>query len=172
MRSWQMEDPLSKESRLGPMASVAARDQIHEQVTASIAAGARLLLGGEIPARPGAWYPPTILTDVRPGQAAYSEEIFGPVASIIEAADEADAIRIANESEFGLGSGVLTSDLARGERIAADELEAGTSYVNGNVRSDSRMPFGGVKHSGYGRECSRYGLLEFVNIKSVRVRPA
>ncbi len=172
MRSWEMEDPLSEESRLGPMASVEARDQIHAQVTASIAAGARLLLGGKIPARPGAWYPPTILTDVRPGQTAYSEEIFGPVASIIGAEDEADAIRIANDSEFGLGSGVLTSDLARGERIAAEELEAGTSYVNGNVRSDSRMPFGGVKHSGYGRECSRYGLLEFVNIKSVRVRPA
>src|SRR6202012_867035 len=101
--------------------------------------------------------------------AAYEEEVFGPVAAVIEAKDEADAIRIANDSEFGLGSGVLTSDLARGERIAPQELEAGVSFVNQNARSDSRLPFGGVKHSGYGREVARYGLLEFVNVKSVLV---
>jgi succinate-semialdehyde dehydrogenase/glutarate-semialdehyde dehydrogenase len=172
MRTFEMRDPLEEDSNLGPMVSVQARDQIHDQVLASLRGGARLLLGGEIPARPGAWYPPTVLADVRPGQPAHDEEIFGPVAAIITAADEADAIRIANESEFGLGSGVLTSDLARGERIAAEELEAGTSFVNGNVRSHSRMPFGGVKNSGYGRECSAYGIREFVNIKSVRVRLA
>jgi succinate-semialdehyde dehydrogenase/glutarate-semialdehyde dehydrogenase len=95
--------------------------------------------------------------------------VFGPVAAVIEAADEADAIRIANDSPFGLGSAVLTGDLTRGERIATDELEAGMSFVNQNVRSDSRLPFGGVKHSGYGRECSDFGIHEFVNIKAVLV---
>ena len=104
------------------------------------------------------------------GQPAHDEEVFGPVAAIIAAEDEQDAIRIANASEFGLGSGVLTGDLARGRRIAADELEAGLSFVNENVRSDSRMPFGGVKHSGYGRECSEFGIREFTNIKSVHVK--
>jgi succinate-semialdehyde dehydrogenase/glutarate-semialdehyde dehydrogenase len=103
---------------------------------------------------------------------AHDEEVFGPVAAVIEARDEADAIRIANDSPFGLGSGVLTGDPARGERIAADELDAGMSFVNQNVRSDSRLPFGGVKHSGYGRECSHFGLREFVNIKSVVVHRA
>nr|MEA2799782.1 succinate-semialdehyde dehydrogenase / glutarate-semialdehyde dehydrogenase [Phenylobacterium sp.] len=127
--------------------------------------------GGEVPDRPGAWYPATVLTDVRPGMPAHDEEVFGPVAAVIEAKDEADAIRIANDSPFGLGSGVLTADLARGERIATEELEAGISFVNQNVRSDSRLPFGGVKHSGYGRECSDFGIHEFVNIKSVLVHP-
>ncbi len=133
--------------------------------------GARLLLGGQVPDRPGAWYPATVLTDVPPGQPAHDEEVFGPVAAIIAAEDEADAIRIANASEFGLGSGVLTGDLDRGRRIAAEELEAGMSFVNENVRSDPRLPFGGVKHSGYGRECSAFGIREFVNIKSVHVKP-
>jgi len=153
------------------MSSVHARDEIHDQVQKSVAAGARLLLGGSLPDRPGAWYPATVLAGVRPGQPAHDEEIFGPVAAVIEAADETDAIRIANASEFGLGSGVLTRDLARGERIAAEALEAGMSFVNANVRSDPRLPFGGVKHSGYGRECSDFGIHEFVNIKSVLVQP-
>ena len=108
---------------------------------------------------------------MRPGQPAHDEEVFGPVAAIIAAEDEADAIRIANDSKFGLGSGVLTSDLDRGRRIAARELEAGLSFVNENVRSDPRTPFGGVKHSGFGRECSAYGIREFVNIKTVHVKP-
>ena len=111
-----------------------------------------------------------MLSDVRQGQPAHDEEVFGPVAAIIEARDEDDAIRIANDSQFGLGSGVITSDIARGERIAAEMLESGMSFVNDNVRSDPRMPFGGVKHSGYGRECSHFGIREFVNIKSVLVR--
>jgi succinate-semialdehyde dehydrogenase/glutarate-semialdehyde dehydrogenase len=171
MRAYEMGDPTKEGTKLGPMQSVKARDQIHEQVEESIARGARLLLGGKIPDRAGAWYPATVLTDVCKGQPAHDEEVFGPVAAIIAAEDEQDAIRIANESEFGLGSGVLTSDLDRGRRIAAEELEAGLSFVNENVRSDPRTPFGGVKHSGYGRECGVFGIREFVNIKTVHVKP-
>ena len=170
MREYAIGDPRDEATKLGPMQSVEARDRIHEQVTESIRRGARLLLGGEIPGRTGAWYPATVLTGVRRGQPAHDEEVFGPVAAIIAAEDETDAIRIANASEFGLGSCVLTGDPDRGRRIAAGELEAGLAFVNENVRSDPRMPFGGVKHSGYGRECSAYGIREFTNIKSVHVR--
>ena len=170
MRGHVIGDPRDPATRLGPLNSVAARDQVHEQVQESLANGARLLLGGVVPDRPGAWYPPTVLGNVKPGQPAYDDEVFGPVAAVIEAADEQDAIAIANASEFGLGSGVLTRDLERGERIAADELDAGMCFVNDNVRSDPRMPFGGVKHSGYGRECAEFGIREFVNIKSVLVK--
>jgi succinate-semialdehyde dehydrogenase/glutarate-semialdehyde dehydrogenase len=156
MRHYEMGDPRREGTNLGPMQSVKARDEIHRQVTESIRKGGRLLLGGHVPDRPGAWYPATVLTNVFPGQPAHDEEVFGPVAAIIAADDETDAIRIANASEFGLGSGVLTSNLDRGRRIAARELEAGSSFVNENVRSDPRTPFGGVKHSGYGRECSAF----------------
>jgi succinate-semialdehyde dehydrogenase/glutarate-semialdehyde dehydrogenase len=171
MCAYEMGDPAKEGTKLGPMQSIKARDQIHKQVEESIARGARLLLGGEVPDRPGAWYPATVLTDVRKGQPAHDDEVFGPVAAIIAAGDERDAIRIANDSEFGLGSGVLTSDLDRGRRIATEELEAGLSFVNENVRSDPRTPFGGVKHSGYGRECGSFGIREFVNIKTVHVKP-
>jgi succinate-semialdehyde dehydrogenase/glutarate-semialdehyde dehydrogenase len=170
MRAFEMGDPRDAKTRLGPLQSVAARDQIHAQVEASVRGGARLLLGGVVPTRPGAWYPATVLAGVTAGQPAHDDEVFGPVAAIIEAADEREAIAIANASEFGLGSGVLTRDLARGERIAAEELDAGMSFVNDNVRSDPRMPFGGVKHSGFGRECASFGIREFVNIKSVQVK--
>jgi succinate-semialdehyde dehydrogenase/glutarate-semialdehyde dehydrogenase len=171
MRAYEMDDPTREGTKLGPMQSAKARDEIHRQVTQSVERGAQLLLGGKVPDKPGAWYPATVLSDVRPGQPAHDEEVFGPVAAIIAAEDEADAIRIANDSEFGLGSGVLTADLDRGRRIASQELEAGLSFVNENVRSDPRAPFGGVKHSGYGRECSGYGIKEFVNIKTVHVKP-
>jgi succinate-semialdehyde dehydrogenase/glutarate-semialdehyde dehydrogenase len=171
MRSYEMADPAKEGSRLGPMQSAKARDEIHRQVTESVRKGARLLLGGHVPDRPGAWYPATVLTNVFPGQPAHDEEVFGPVAAIIAADNETVAIRIANASEFGLGSGVLTSDLDRGRRIAAEELEAGSSFVNENVRSDPRTPFGGVKHSGYGRECSAFGIREFTNTKTVHVKP-
>ena len=172
MRGYEMGDPGKEGTRLGPMVSVKARDEIHRQVEESVAKGAKLLLGGTVPDRPGAWYPATVLGNVRPGQPAHDEEVFGPVAAIIAAEDEADAIRIANASEFGLGSGVLTSDLDRGRRIAAERLEAGMSFVNENVRSDPRTPFGGVKHSGFGRECGVFGIREFVNIKTVHVKAA
>jgi len=172
MRGYEMGDPTKEGTKLGPMVGVKARDEIHRQVEESVAKGAKLLLGGTVPGRPGAWYPATVLGNVQPGQPAHDEEVFGPVAAIIAAEDEADAIRIANASEFGLGSGVLTGDLDRGRRIAAEELEAGMSFVNENVRSDPRMPFGGVKHSGYGRECGAFGIREFVNIKTVHVKAA
>lgn len=115
----------------------------------------------------GAFYPPTVLTNVRKGMPAYEEEMFGPVAAVIPVKDEAEAIRIANDSVFGLGAAVFTRDMARGERIAAEELEAGCCFVNALVKSDPRLPFGGVKESGYGRELSHYGIKEFVNIKTV-----
>jgi succinate-semialdehyde dehydrogenase/glutarate-semialdehyde dehydrogenase len=171
MRGYEMGDPTDGNTKLGPMQSVEARDEVHEQVEKSVANGAKLLLGGEVPDKAGAWYPATVLTDVALGQPAHDEEIFGPVAAIITVKDEADAVRIANDSEFGLGSGVLTGDVDRGRRIAREELDAGMSFVNENVRSDPRMPFGGVKHSGYGRECADYGIREFVNIKTVLVKP-
>jgi succinate-semialdehyde dehydrogenase/glutarate-semialdehyde dehydrogenase len=170
MRSYEMADPRDEKTKLGPLQSVEARDGIHEKVEQSVARGARVLIGGTIPDRPGAYYPATVLTDVHPGQPAYDEEIFGPVAAVIVAKDEEDAIRIANDSDFGLGSGVLTTNLARGEEIAAERLAAGMSFVNAAVRSDPKLPFGGVKHSGYGRECGRFGIQEFVNIKTVLVQ--
>lgn len=171
MGAYAMGDPRQAATKLGPLQSLEARDGVHKQVADSVAKGARVLVGGDVPDRPGAWYPATVLTNVRAGMPAHDDEVFGPVAAVIEAKDEADAIRIANDSPFGLGSGVLTADLARGERIATEELEAGMSFVNQNVRSDSRLPFGGVKHSGYGRECADFGIHEFVNIKTVLVHP-
>ena len=169
MRAFEMGDPGEATTKLGPLESVKSRDGIAAQVEASIAGGARLLLGGTVPDKPGAWYPATVLTDVRAGQPSYDEEVFGPVAAIIAAQDEEDAIRIANASEFGLGAAVLTRDLARGERIAAEEIDAGMAFVNANVRSDPRLPFGGVKHSGNGREVADFGIYEFCNIKTVFV---
>jgi succinate-semialdehyde dehydrogenase/glutarate-semialdehyde dehydrogenase len=162
-------DPLDENTTVGPMARRDLRDELHEQVTKSIAKGARLLCGGKAPDGTGAFYPPTVLSDVHPGQPAYDEEMFGPVAAVIAAKDLDDALRIANDSEFGLGGGVFTRDLALGERLAADRIEAGSVFVNGTVASDPRLPFGGVKDSGYGRELSSYGIREFVNIKTVVV---
>jgi succinate-semialdehyde dehydrogenase/glutarate-semialdehyde dehydrogenase len=135
----------------------------------SVSQGARALLGGRRPEGPGAFYPPTVLTGVRKGMPAYDEELFGPVAAIITADDEDEALRIANDSPFGLGAAVFTGDAARGTRIAADVLEAGNCFVNDFVRSDVRLPFGGIKQSGYGRELSAFGIREFVNIKTVWV---
>jgi len=131
--------------------------------------GARCTLGGQVPSGPGAYYPPTVLTDVAKGMPAYDEELFGPVAAVIPVRDEAQAIAVANDSSFGLGAAVLTRDLARGERLAAESIDAGCVFVNDAVRSDPRLPFGGVKDSGYGRELSGYGIKEFVNIKTVWV---
>ncbi|MFQ6673230.1 MAG: NAD-dependent succinate-semialdehyde dehydrogenase, partial [Fidelibacterota bacterium] len=162
----KMGDPAQEATEVGPQARQDLRDELHEQVQKSIERGARCLLGGEIPEGKGAFYPPTVLTDVKPGTPAYDEELFGPVASIIPVKNDEEAIRVANDSIFGLGAAVFTSDTAKGEQIATYDLEAGCCFVNDLVRSDPRLPFGGVKESGYGRELSHYGIKEFVNIKT------
>jgi succinate-semialdehyde dehydrogenase/glutarate-semialdehyde dehydrogenase len=169
MKSAKMGDPM-EDVDLGPMARHDLRDEVHNQVLDSIKNGAEVLIGGQIPDGDGAYYPPTILTNVQPGMPAYEDEIFGPVASVIMATDEDDAIRIANDTDFGLGACVFTKDLERGERIAKDELEAGCCFVNQYVKSDPRLPFGGIKTSGVGRELSYYGIREFVNVKSVYIK--
>jgi succinate-semialdehyde dehydrogenase/glutarate-semialdehyde dehydrogenase len=169
MAAAKMGDPMEEDTMVGPQAREDLRDELHDQVVRSVQAGARCVLGGEVPEGPGAFYPATVLTDVRPGMPAYTEELFGPVASVIPVADEAEALKVANDSCFGLGAAVFTKDVLRGTRIAREELEAGACFVNDFVRSDPRLPFGGVKESGYGRELSPYGILEFVNIKTVWV---
>ena len=166
MEARKMGDPLDPATAIGPQARLDLRANLHRQVEESLARGAEVVLGGRLPAGPGAFYPPTVLVSVRPGLPAFDEETFGPVAAVLRASDEADAVRLANASPYGLGASVWTADTRRGERIAG-ELEVGSVFVNGLVKSDPRLPFGGVKRSGYGRELSEYGLREFVNVKSV-----
>lgn len=155
-------------TEVGPLATAGIRDGLHAQVERSVAAGAKLLLGGQKPSGPGFWYPPTVLAHPPPGSPAYTEEMFGPVAVLFRAKDARDALRLANDSPFGLGSSVWTRDEAE-QRLFIDGLEAGSVFVNGMVASDPRLPFGGVKASGHGRELARHGLLEFLNIKTVRL---
>jgi succinate-semialdehyde dehydrogenase / glutarate-semialdehyde dehydrogenase len=166
MASRKMGDPTARETQVGPQARVDLRDALHEQVAESVKRGAHALLGAEVPAGKGAFYPPTLLSAVDRGMPAFDEETFGPVAAVTRAKDEADAIRLANDSPFGLGAALWTRDRARAERLAA-RIEAGAVFVNGIVKSDPRMPFGGIKRSGYGRELSEYGIREFVNIKPI-----
>jgi succinate-semialdehyde dehydrogenase/glutarate-semialdehyde dehydrogenase len=145
------------------------RQLLHEQVVASVARGAVAVTGGYPVDGPGFFYAATILDQVRPGMRAYQEELFGPVATVIRARDEGDALRIANDTEFGLGGSVWTRDTVRGERLAR-QLQCGCAFVNGIVKSDPRLPFGGVKASGYGRELAYHGLREFVNAKTIWIR--
>lgn len=168
MQKCVMGNPESEEADMGPLARPDLRDEIHEQVQRSVESGAKLLIGGSVPLGSGNFYPPTVLTEVTPGMAAADEELFGPVAAIIEAKDVDDAVSLANQSRFGLGSAVFTKDLRTAETVAR-RLEAGTCFINDFVKSDPRMPFGGIKKSGYGRELAREGIREFVNIKSVVV---
>ena len=170
MRAQKTGDPLDESVTVGPMARGDLRDELHSQVERSIKEGAKLLLGGKMSADKGFFYPPTVLTDVRKGMTAFHEETFGPVAAIIGAADEAEAVSLANDSVFGLGAAVFTEDIARGERIAAEELHAGSCFVNAAVMSDPRLPFGGIKDSGHGRELSVFGVREFVNVKTVYIK--
>jgi len=169
MRARKMGDPFAEGVAVGPQARRDLRDGVHAQVEKTVAQGARLLLGGVLPPGPGAFYPPTVLTGVRRGMAAFDEEVFGPVAAVVPVADEDAAVAAANDSPFGLGAAVFTRDSARGERVAA-RLEAGSVFVNALVASDPRLPFGGVKQSGYGRELSAFGMREFVNVKTVFVK--
>ena len=167
MQAAKVGDPMAEGTQVGPMARRDLRDDLHKQVESSIRKGAKVLCGGEIPKGEGAFYPPTVLTSVTKGMPAYDEELFGPVAAIITVQDEKQAISVANDSEFGLGGAVIGKDIARAEKIAAEEIEAGCVFVNDAVRSDPRLPFGGVKDSGYGRELSQFGIREFVNVKTV-----
>jgi len=168
MRARKVGDPLDATTHVGPQARLDLRENLHRQVQESVQRGAQAILGGELPRGRGAFYPPTVLVAVEPGMPAFDQETFGPVAAVIRAKDEADAIRIANASSYGLGAAVWTRDAQRGERVAR-EIEAGSVFVNGLVKSDPRLPFGGVKRSGYGRELSVEGLREFVNVKTVWV---
>ncbi len=167
MSEKEVGDPFDSGTDVGPMAREDLRDGLHDQVKKSIAAGAECMLGGEIPNRKGFYYPPTILTGVSKGMPAYEEELFGPVASILKVKDAREAITVANDSQYGLGAAVFSEDLQRAEDIAAYELKAGCCFVNDFVKSDPRLPFGGVKKSGYGRELSHFGIQEFVNIKTL-----
>lgn len=159
-------DPLDDATQIGPQARADLRAELHQQVQTSVNAGARLVLGGQVVEGKGFFYPPTILADVGPGMPAYDEEMFGPVASVIRVADAEQAVTVANDTPFGLGGSVWDRDAERGEALAA-RIAAGAVFVNGMVKSDPRLPFGGIKASGYGRELSHYGILEFVNIQTV-----
>lgn len=170
IKTYQMGDPSDRTTNLGPMAREDLRDEVHDQVEKSVQAGAECVLGGTIPDQPGAWYPPTVLTGVKKGMPAFDEEIFGPVAAIIAADNEDHAVDLANDSRYGLGAAIFTKDVAKGRKIAAEKLEAGCCFVNEFVRSDPRLPFGGIKMSGYGRELSHLGIREFTNTKTVYVK--
>ena len=161
-------DPMDEMTELGPQATAAIRDQLDEQVKASVAAGAKVATGGKKLDREGYFYAPTVLTDIPANAPAAREELFGPVASVFKAKDLADAIRIANGTTFGLGASAWTRDDAERNQLIA-EIESGLLFINGMVVSDARLPFGGVKNSGFGRELGEFGIHEFVNIKSVRV---
>lgn len=167
VKNYQCGDPALESTNMGPMARLDLLEQLDDQVQRSIAAGVECVLGGERLTREGYYYAPTVFLDVKKGTPAYDEELFGPVVSILHAKDEKDAINIANDTPFGLGAAVFTRDIERGETIARDQLNAGTCVVNTLVASDPRLPFGGIKQSGFGRELAAEGLHEFMNIKTV-----
>lgn len=169
MQQYQMQTPEDPGCQLGPLAREDLRDQHHDQVVRSVQAGATLVMGGTIPSRDGWWYPASMLTDVTAGMPAFDEELFGPTAVIIGASDEEEAIRLANLSRYGLGGAVFTRDLERGRELARERIDVGCCAVNGFVKSDPRLPFGGTGDSGYGRELGPFGIQEFVNIKTVVV---
>ena len=170
MEATIMGAPLDPSSDIGPLAREDLRDTLHSQVQRSMRSGAVLLTGGVPPVKPGWWYPPTVLTNVRAGMAAYEEELFGPVASILPVRNEEEAIQVANDTAYGLGASIYTKDSARGEKIAAELIDAGNCFVNGIVKSDPRLPFGVTKDSGYGTELSSIGILEFTYPKTIWVK--
>jgi succinate-semialdehyde dehydrogenase / glutarate-semialdehyde dehydrogenase len=170
IEAYQPGDPMSEDTNFGPMARSDLRDELERQVQDSIAKGADCLMGGKKIDGKGFYFEPTLLENVKPGMPAYDQELFGPVVSLIRAKDEAEALRIANDTPYGLGAAVFTQDLAKGEKIATEHLNAGICAVNTMVGSDPRLPFGGVKLSGYGRECAADGIREFMNVKTVTIK--
>ena len=168
-RTLTMGDPLKRETDVGPQARHDLRKNLHRQVAESIARGAKDVMGATIPDQPGYYYPPTILTDVEEGMPVFDEEVFGPVASVIRFKDEEEAITLANNTEYGLGAAVFSEDLERAEKLGREHLNCGCSFINDFVKSDPRMPFGGIKASGYGCELGKIGIKEFTNPKSVAV---
>ena len=164
-----MGDPTDDNTKLGPMVSRDQRDKLHEQVEESVSKGARLVVGGEVPDRKGWFYPATVLADVKPGQPAYEDELFGPAASIIKAKDDHDALRIANSSRYGLGGGIFSKDVEKAKKLAADYFDTGMVFINSFDVASPSLPFGGVKDSGYGREHGPEGLKEFVNAKAIKI---
>jgi succinate-semialdehyde dehydrogenase/glutarate-semialdehyde dehydrogenase len=169
--SLKVGDPMDRANQFGPLARADLLDDLERQVDRSVAMGARVLIGGRRIAGAGNYFQPTVLADVRAGMPVYNEETFGPVAAVIRVKDEEQALQVANDSDFGLGSAIWTKDVDRGQRLA-ERVEAGLVFINGMVASDARLPFGGVKKSGFGRELSEYGIKEFVNIQTVWVGPA
>ena len=170
MNEARFGDPCDPGISMGPLARTDLRDELHQQVIDSVKKGAEIVLGGEIPNLKGSFYPPTILENVKPGMPAYDDELFGPVASVVRVKDEAEAVKVANDTPFGLGAAVFTKNTVAGSRIAELQLDAGCCFVNDFVKSDPRLPFGGIKQSGFGRELSLHGIREFVNVKTVVVK--
>ena len=167
MKAIEMGDPMDTDTKLGPLSSQDQFETVRDQVKKSVEKGAKIACGGEVPDREGAWYPATVLTEVAPGMPAYDDEIFGPVAAVIRAKDDADAMRIANDSRYGLGGGIFSTDEERALKLAREEFDTGMVRVNNFGAADPNMPFGGVKDSGYGREHGGFGMREFVNAKAV-----
>ena len=172
MKGIELGDPMQSSTKLGPMSRVELRDDLHKQVKESVEKGAKIVCGGEIPDREGAWYPATVLVNVEPGQPAYDDELFGPVASVIKAKDDEDAMRIANDSRYGLGGGIISSNVERAEELAKTYFDTGMVVINGYDIAAPNLPFGGVKNSGFGREHGGFGMKEFVNAKAVSVLAA
>ena len=162
-------DPTKEDSDIGPMARKDLREELHEQVEESVKKGAKILCGGKMPEGDGFYYPATVLAELKPGMPAYDDELFGPVASLIKAKDDEDAMRIANDSRFGLGGGIFSKDEERAKELAKNHFDTGMVFINSFGLAKPNMPFGGVKNSGYGREHGTFGLHEFVNVKSVMI---
>ncbi|MGO3182832.1 MAG: NAD-dependent succinate-semialdehyde dehydrogenase [Aequorivita sp.] len=167
MKKTNHGDPMEKESRIGPMARKDLREKLHDQVEESVKRGAKILCGGELPEGKGYFYPATVLENVKPGQPAYDDELFGPVASLIKAKDTDDAMRIANDSKFGLGGGIFSKDEKKAMELASKYFDTGMVFINSFGLAQPNMPFGGVKDSGYGREHGGFGMKEFVNEKAI-----
>lgn len=168
-KGMKMGDPMNDETDLGPMARADLRDKIHQQVQDSVKAGASLVTGGEIPEQTGYYYPPTLIENLSPGMPAYDDELFGPVASLIKAKDNEDAMRIANDSRYGLGGGIFSKDEKKAIELAKKHFDTGMININGYGLAQPNLPFGGVKDSGYGREHGGFGIREFVNIKTIMI---